>query len=133
MTTNHVSPAYSALQRAINANPAFPAFIANVQELLAIDNNPYKTVNAVSAIILRDLSLTTQILKIVNSIFFQTYQRQVHTVSNAVMILGFDRLRDLAVGLRLFEHFNNSAPLSQLKQLIVLSFLTAIEAQELTE
>ncbi len=133
MTTNHVSPAYSELQRAINANPAFPAFIANVQELLSIDDNPYKTVNAVSAIILRDLSLTTQILKIVNSIFFQTYQRQVHTVSNAVMVLGFDRLRDLAVGLRLFEHFNSSAPLSQLKQLIVLSFLTAIEAQELTE
>jgi HD-like signal output (HDOD) protein len=133
MTTNPPSPAYNDLQRAINANPAFPAFIANVQELLSIDDNPYKTVNAVSAIILRDLSLTTQILKIVNSIFFQTYQRQVHTVSNAVMVLGFDRIRDLAVGLRLFEHFSQSAPLSQLKHLIVLSFLTAIEAQELTE
>jgi HD-like signal output (HDOD) protein len=133
MTTTPISPAYNDLQRAINANPAFPAFIANVQELLSIDDNPYKTVSAVSAIILRDLSLTTQILKIVNSIFFQTYQRQVHTVSNAVMVLGFDRIRDLAVGLRLFEHFSQSAPLSQLKQLIVLSFLTAIEAQELSE
>jgi len=133
MTTNSSPPIYRELQRAINANPSFPAFIANVQELLSISDNPYKTVNSVSAIILRDLSLTTQILKIVNSIFFQTYQRQVHTVSNAVMVLGFDRLRDLAVGLRLFEHFSQSAPLSQVKQLIVLSFLTAIEAQELTQ
>ncbi len=132
MIENHVSPAYSALQRAINADPSIPAFTANIQELLSIQDNPYKTVNAVSSIILRDLSLTTQILKIVNSIFFQTYQRQVHTVSNAVMVLGFDRVRDLAVGLRLFEHFNSSAPLAQLKELIVLSFLTAIEAQELT-
>jgi HD-like signal output (HDOD) protein len=133
MTTNPPSPAYNALQRAINADPSFPAFTANIQELLSIQNNPYKTVNAVSSIILRDLSLTTQILKIVNSIFFQTYQRQVHTVSNAVMVLGFDRIRDLAVGLRLFEHFNQSPSLSYLKQLIVLSFLTAIEAQELSE
>ncbi|MEW6658023.1 MAG: HDOD domain-containing protein [Thermodesulfobacteriota bacterium] len=133
MNTNPPSPAYNALQRVINADPSFPAFTANIQELLSIQDNPYKTVNAVSSIILRDLSLTTQILKIVNSIFFQTYQRQVHTVSNAVMVLGFDRIRDLAVGLRLFEHFNQSPSLSHLKQLIVLSFLTAIEAQELTE
>lgn len=133
MATNPASRSLSALQRAINDSPGFPAFTANVQELLAIQDNPYKTVNAVSAIILRDLSLTTQILKIVNSIFYQNYQRQVHTVSSAVMVLGFDRLRDLAVGLRLFEHFQKSAHLSHLKQLIVLSFLTAIQAQELVQ
>jgi len=123
----------SALQRAIQDNPSFPAFTANIQELLAIHDSPYKTVHAVSAIILRDLSLTTQILKIVNSIFFQTYQRQVHTVSSAVMVLGFDRLRDLAVGLRLFENFSKSPNLSLLQHLIVLSFLTAIQAQELVQ
>jgi len=123
----------SAIQRAINASPAFPAFTANVQELLDIKDNPYNTVNAVSAIILRDLSLTTQILKIVNTIFYQTHPRQVHTVSSAVMVLGFDRLRDLAVGLRLFENFQKSSHLSNLKQLIVLSFLTAIQAQELVK
>ncbi len=131
MTITSSSPSFSALHRAINESPGFPAFTANVQELLAIQDNPYKTVNAVSSIILRDLSLTTQILKIVNSIFYQNYQRQVHTVSSAVMVLGFDRLRDLAVGLRLFEHFQKSAHLSHIKQLIVLSFLTAIQAQEL--
>lgn len=133
MATNLASHSLSALQRAINNDPSFPAFTANIQELLAIQENPYKTVNAVSAIILRDLSLTTQILKIVNSIFYQTYQRQVHTVSSAVMVLGFDRLRDLAVGLRLIEHFQKSAHLSHVKQLIVLSFLTAIQAQELVQ
>ncbi|MBI4644493.1 MAG: HDOD domain-containing protein [Deltaproteobacteria bacterium] len=133
MATDIASPSLSALQRAINADPSFPAFTANIQELLAIQENPYKTVNAVSSIILRDLSLTTQILKIVNSIFYQTYQRQVHTVSSAVMVLGFDRLRDLAVGLRLIEHFQKSSHLSHVKQLIVLSFLTAIQAQELVQ
>jgi len=123
----------TALQRAINDDPSFPAFTANIQELMAIQENPYKTVNAVSAIILRDLSLTTQILKVVNSIFYQTYQRQVHTVSSAVMVLGFDRLRDLAVGLRLFEHFQQCSHLAHVKELIVLSFLTAIQAQELIQ
>ncbi|MHB8068467.1 MAG: HDOD domain-containing protein [Desulfobaccales bacterium] len=130
MATSPDPSPLSAIQWTINTSPTFPAFSANVQELLTIQDNPYNTVNAVSAIILRDLSLTTQILKVVNSVFYQTHARQVHTVSSAVMILGFDHLRDLAVGLRLFENFRKSN-LSHLKQLIVLSFLTAIQAQEM--
>ncbi len=130
MATSPDPSRLSAIQWTINTSPTFPAFTANVQELLAIQDNPYNTVNAVSAIILRDLSLTTQILKVVNSVFYQTQARQVHTVSSAVMILGFEHLRDLAVGLRLFENFRKSN-LSHLKQLIVLSFLTAIQAQEM--
>jgi HD-like signal output (HDOD) protein len=123
----------SVIQRAISTSPSFPAFAANVQELLAIKDNPYNTVNTVSAIILRDLSLTTQILKVVNSIYYQTHPRQVHTVSSAVMVLGFDRIRDLAVGLRLFENFRKSSHLSHIKQLIVHSFFTAIQAQEMAQ
>lgn len=130
MSNSSDSTSLNAIQRAISISPSFPAFSANVQELLAIQDNPYNTVSAVSAIILRDLSLTTQILKVVNSVFYQTHARQVHTVSNAVMILGFEHLRDLAVGLRLFENFRKSN-LAYLKQLIVLSFLTAIQAQEM--
>lgn len=131
MATNPDSSALSTIKYKINTSPSFPAFTANVQELLAIQDNPYNTVNAVSSIILRDLSLTTQILKVVNSVFYQTHARQVHTVSSAVMILGFEHLRDLAVGLRLFETFRKSSHLSHIKQLIVLSFLTAIQAQEM--
>lgn len=123
--------ALNSIRRTISENPGFPAFSANVQELLGIEKNPYNTINTVSQIILRDLSLTTQILKLVNSIYFQSYQRQVHTISSAVMVLGFDRIRDLAIGLRLFENFKGSQSVTQLKQLIVVSFLTAIQAQEL--
>jgi hypothetical protein len=36
MTTQSPSPAYNDLQRAISADPSFPAFTANIQELLSI-------------------------------------------------------------------------------------------------
>jgi len=124
--------ALNSLRRAIRESPDFPAFAANVQELMVIKENPYNTINTVSRIILRDLSLTTQILKMINTIFFQTCQRQVQTISSAVMILGLDRIRDLAIGLRLFEHFKSSRSLSAVMQLIAISFLTAMQAQELT-
>ncbi len=123
--------ALDALLRAIQESPEFPAFSANIRELLAILENPYLTVYDVSRVILKDVSLTTQILKLVNSIYFKAYHRHVCTVSSAVMLLGFSSIRDLAIGLRLFENFQQTDALLQTKQLILLVFFTAISAQEL--
>ena len=118
--------------RRISDSPTFPAFSANIQELLGILEDPYYPVYEVSRVVLRDVSLTTQILKLVNSIYFQSRQRQVHTISSAVMIMGFELVRDLAVGMKLFENFQTSASLDEVKRLLLGSFFMALAAQELT-
>ncbi len=118
--------------RRISDSPTFPAFSANIQELLGILEDPYYPVYEVSRVVLRDVSLTTQILKLVNSIYFQSRQRQVHTISSAVMIMGFELVRDLAVGLKLFENFQTSSSLDEVKRLLLASFFMALAAQELT-
>ncbi len=117
--------------KVIEGGPVFPAFADNVRELLGIMEDPYYPVYEVSRIILRDVSLTTQVLKLVNTIYFQSRQRQVHTISNAVMLMGFEEVRDLAVGLMLFENFQKSASLDKVQKLICQSFFMAITAQEL--
>ncbi len=128
-----VSPehALEALLNHISRSAGFPAFLANIQEIMSFQANPYFTVHDISRVILRDLSMTTQILKLVNSIYFQTYQRQVHTVSGAVMLLGLEHVRELALGLKLFENFRQSSSLKAVKQLVLSAFLTAIQSQEL--
>ncbi len=125
------SPPLETLVGLINKSPGLPAFLANIRELLDLQNNPYYTVHDISRVILRDYSLTTQLLKLVNSIYFQTYQRQIHTISSAVLLMGFDTIRDLAVGLRIFENFRNTGSLKQVQHIILHSFLMAIYSQEL--
>ncbi len=119
------------LLRIIQESPEFPAFSANIRELLSILENPYLTIYDLSQVILRDVSLTTQVLKLVNSIHFQAYHRRVHTVSSAAMLMGFNYIRDLALGLRLFENFHKTEALHQTQRLILQSFFMAISAQEL--
>lgn len=126
------SGALAALLQVISEGPEFPAFSENIQELLTIKSHSYESVQAVSRIILRDLSLTTKILKSVNSILFKTYQAQVHTITNAIMLLGLDRIRDMAIGLRIFENFRKSKALNFLKRSVLLSLCAAIHSQELT-
>jgi len=117
----------------INESPMFPAFSANIRELLTILEDPYYPVYEVSRIILRDVSLTTQILKLVNTIYFQSRHGQVHTISSAVMIMGFEVVRNLAVGLKLLENFQKSTSLQKVKQLTFESFFMALSAQELAQ
>jgi len=47
------------------------------------------------------------------------------------MLMGFEEVRDLAVGLMLFENFQKSASLDKVKKLICQSFFMALSAQEL--
>lgn len=123
----------TTLLRKIEKGPLLPAFRNNVQDLLSLQADSYNSVQDVSRIILRDLSLTTQILRLVNTVYFQTYRHQVHTITNAVMLIGLERVRDLAVSLQLFEHFRQSPNFSTLQRLIVLSFFTAILSQTLVQ
>ena len=123
----------SVLLRHVRESSEFPAFSANIRELLLIMENPNYSVYDLSRIILRDFSVTTQILKMVNSVAYRSYLHQVHTISNAVMLLGSNSIRDLVVGLKLFENFRKSRHLVHLKKLVLLSLFTAMCAHELAQ
>ncbi|MDD3580227.1 MAG: HDOD domain-containing protein [Desulfobacca sp.] len=125
--------AIGVILHSIEEGPLIPAFRNNIQELLSVQGDTYGSVQATSRIILRDFSLTTQILKLVNTVYFKTYWHQVHTITNAIMLLGLERIRNLAVGLRLFENFSRSQNLYPLRRLIISSFFTALLSQALTQ
>ena len=125
--------AIAVVLHTIEEGPLIPAFRRNIQELLSIQSDTYGSVQAMSRIILRDFSLTTQILKLVNTVYFKTYWRQVHTITNAIMLLGLERIRDLTIGLRLFENFSCSQNLSPVRRLIISAFFTALLSQALSQ
>jgi HD-like signal output (HDOD) protein len=115
----------------IRRGPEFPVFSRNVMELMNLRDDSHYPLQEVARIILRDLSLTTKILKVARSVFYQSYHRQVHTVTSAVSFLGFDRIRDLSLGLEYFEKLQQTPALSHFKRLVITSYLTAIYSQEL--
>jgi len=119
------------LLEVIKAGPEFPVFAQNVQELIDIPTDSYFPVQEVAGIILRDISLTTQILKIVNTVQFSSYARQIHTITTAVMVMGMERIRDLAVSLKIIETLQYSKGLEAFKRLSIQSLLTAVLCQEL--
>lgn len=105
----------------------FPALSRTISELNRAIGNETSRANILTNIILRDISLTKKLLRLVNAAHYGTFGSQpISTISRAVVILGFDAVRDAAVSLMLFEHLHDRANVDELKGEAVDSFYRGI-------
>jgi HD-like signal output (HDOD) protein len=81
-----------------------PAISGHVNEVLNITLNKRASVSCVSAVILKDYSLTNKVLQVANSAYYIRGAR-VSTIERAVAALGLDVVRELAVSISLIEEF----------------------------
>ena len=111
-----------------------PAMSAHVQELLTLSSGDRSTnYMKLAKIILRDFSLTNKILQFANSAYYSLGQR-VTTVSTAVTVLGFETIRELAIGISLFDDFVQAGfEKEDISKLLTRSFLSALLARDIAD
>lgn len=83
---------------------SLPAMSDHVTELVSLLGSSRATAHEVADTILKDYSLTTRILQVVNSAYYSR-GTPVSTISRAITVIGFDTLRQLAATMALFEEF----------------------------
>jgi HD-like signal output (HDOD) protein len=80
-------------------------------------------------VILQDVGLATQVLRLANSALNNHSGRPIISVGHAVAVLGWLEVRSLASAVRYIEHFANRSP--GLRELVVTSVLTAVQSREI--
>ncbi len=75
------------------------------QELFQKMQDPNVSVPQIAEIISQDQALTAKILHLVNSAFYG-YNKQIKTISRAVVILGFQAVRSAALAISVFDYFS---------------------------
>jgi putative nucleotidyltransferase with HDIG domain len=73
-----------------------------VNEILKIVNDPYASLDRLSKVILSDQAITAKILKMINSAFYSMPGR-ISTVSQAVPLLGLEKIKNLAMAISLSD------------------------------
>ncbi|MEO7425365.1 MAG: HDOD domain-containing protein [Fibrobacteria bacterium] len=81
--------------------PTLPTVIAKMLELV---DNPKTSASSLSNLIMRDQVLTAKILKMANSSFY-AFPRQIATVKLALVVLGFENVKEMALSLSVFNSF----------------------------
>lgn len=87
----------TTLDKIIEDLPNLPSMPQIVFEALAIIGNPKSSIRSLSKVISRDLSITTQILKMVNSAYYG-FPSRIATINQAMALLGFENVRGVIFG-----------------------------------
>jgi HD-like signal output (HDOD) protein len=111
--------------------PILPHTLLQIQKVATDDRS---SADDLAQVILRDQSLTMRVLRMVNSAMYQRRGREkVTTVRRAVIVLGFETVRKLALGLSVFDMMSKLSRSPHLMQVTRHSLITAAFAQRLAE
>jgi len=81
--------------------PALPTIAMEVASLI---DNPRTSVSRLTQLISSDQVLTAKVLKIANSPFYG-FQRKISTLDFAIVVLGFDSLKEILISISLINSF----------------------------
>lgn len=121
------------LLRRMKRKKDFPALSESLFKINQIVGENEKGFPELAAAIVEDFALTSKILKIVNSAYYRRSSGEVKTISRAVMILGFDAVRSIAVSLILIDHLHDKAQAKQLKDQVVSCLYSGVFAKNLAD
>jgi len=115
--------------RTLKEKNDLPCFVKNVECITDVVHDPKARVQLLNNAIASDVALSARVLRIANSAIHAAAGRTVETCYQAIMLLGFGRMKDIAVGAAVFEHLNSKS--LALKELMATSVITANQSVKL--
>ena len=86
----------------IDSLPTLPTVVARINQLI---DDPTASAGDINEVISHDLALSAKILKLVNSAFYG-FPRRISSMTHAVVILGFNTVRNIALSAFIFDAFD---------------------------
>lgn len=106
--------------------PVFGRTAAQIRELTDSDK---AAVSELAEAILHDPGMTAKLLRIANSVIFNTSGWQITTVSRAIVMLGFDMIREVALSVAFVDAFLNGPLREHVLREMARSFHAAVQAR----
>lgn len=118
------------LLRRMQHKKDFPALAETMRTINRIAASNQESASTLAAVVLKDIALTSKLLRVVNSAVYGQGGR-VNTISRAVVILGFETVRSIAVTLLFLNHMQNQAQAQLLQDELVGSLLAGALTREI--
>lgn len=108
-----------------------PALAAVVQDLQRLTEQELASVQQLADVLLRDAALTSKVLRVGNSSYYNPSQETIKTISRAIVMIGFDNVRLISLSVSLIDGLLDRAPRQQLQELLARSFHAAVQARNI--
>lgn len=108
--------------------PVFPNTMLEINQILEQEDSAAVDV---AQVILRDAALTGRLLKMANSVYYNPQGHHINTVSRALMLLGFEQVKVLALTLVLIDSLKASKRHDKVLEEMAISLHAAVQAQNM--
>jgi HD-like signal output (HDOD) protein len=108
--------------------PVLSNVVSVLNKLTGDDTAEFKQL---AEVILKDPHLTTQILKLANSVQYNPSGNSVSTISRAIVILGFRKVRTMCISLMVVDSLLSKEPRERLLATMGKAFFAAVQAKEI--
>src|SRR3569833_1577681 len=110
--------------------PTLSTTISDVNRVVASDSH---NAQQITQVILRDVSLTTTLLQLVNSSVFGQHQGGIRTISRAVLVLGCEAVRNAAMALMMLKFSKRRSQEKSLQDELVGAFFAGVLSRTLCQ
>ncbi len=109
-----------------------PCMSSTLRRLSALNAESDGSMQELAEIILEDYGLINRVLQIVNSSYYRRLNREVTTVTQAVILLGFDTVKSIAMDMAILDLLSPDSSRAAI-QVMAKAFLTAHLAEAVEE
>jgi putative nucleotidyltransferase with HDIG domain len=90
--------------KSIDKLPTLPLIVTKLSDLVT---NPHTSASDIQNVITKDQALSARVLKLVNSAFYG-FSERISSISHAIVILGFNTIKNIALSASVFEMFDKN-------------------------
>lgn len=110
-----------------------PSFAHTTRQIASLAQQQESSANDLAKVILQDSTMSSRVLKLVNSAVYNPSARQIDTVSYAIVVLGLEKVRNMAITVSFLEDLLNGSPLWHVQQETAIAFQAATHVKRLAE
>lgn len=108
-----------------------PVLAETLREISQLTDSDSSTINQLADVILKDADLTSQVLRLSNTVFYNRSRVTVSTVSRAITLIGFDAVRAMAISSLVIDALLSRNPRTHLLRCLARSLHAAVQARSL--
>jgi len=103
-----MNPTALKIKRITESIISLPTLPTVVSKMIQLVDNPKTSAASLARLIYTDQALTARILKLANSAYYG-FPREISTVNMAIVVLGFNTVKEMGLSLSVFEAFKGAS------------------------
>src|SRR3569833_450884 len=111
----------------------FPTLSTTISDINRVVETESHSAQQLTQVILRDVSLTTSLLQVVNSATYGQYRGSIRTISKAVLILGTEAVRNAAMTLMMLAFSKGRTQEKSLQDELIGAFFAGVVSKTLCQ